>query len=97
MLYNSGIVRFLNSLTYSVRERCKNIHYRAQRASSYTISLQTLECQMEAHWHSNRLNLDQQLLTVDGKLSDNVYVFFRSLQLYRNAKKQLPQSQLIFT
>jgi hypothetical protein len=76
MLYSSGILRFCNSLTYSVRERCTNIHYRAQGASSYPISLQTLECQMEAHWHSKRLNLDQQLLTVDGELSDNVYVFF---------------------
>ena len=88
ILYSSGIVRCFNSLTYSVRERCTNKNYRAQSPISYPVSLQTLECQMEAHWHSNRLNLDQQLLRVDGDLSDNVYVFFCSLFLYRNAKKE---------
>jgi len=31
---------------------------------------------MEADWHRNTLNLDQQLLTVNGELSDNVYIFF---------------------
>jgi len=87
MLYSSGIVRCFNSLTYSVRERCTNIHYRAQGASSYPNSLQTLECQMEAHWHTKRLNLDKQLLTVDGELSDNVHVFFPQFTALQKRKE----------
>ena len=86
-LYSSGIIRFFNSLTYSVRERCTNIHAKAQGGSSYPISLQTLECQTEAHWHSNRLNLDQQLLTVDGELSDNVYVFFLAVYSFTETQR----------
>ena len=45
---------------------------------------------MEAHWHNNRLNLDQQLLRVDEEVSDNVHGFsFRSLQLNRNVMRRL--------